>query len=95
MLLAVSASLMGTMCASCSTTERLNKAATTQGNIQAGVNLPPLVADCRKQEPHYAINEGDEARSVIIGERRALGRANARVTRCASFYNDVLKNFGR
>lgn len=85
---------MATMSASCSTTERLNKAAATQGKIQAGVNLPILVPDCRKQEPHYAIKEGDEARSVIVGERRALSRANARVTRCANFYDDIRSRFG-
>lgn len=96
MPLAVSASLIPLMwISSCSTEARLKAAAMTQGTIQAGVALPFLPADCRKIEPHYAVREGDEARSIIVGERGALYRANARVGRCASFYDDVRDRFGK
>lgn len=78
----------------CSLTDRLDKAATTTGKIQASINLPSLPIDCRKQEPHFAISDGMEARTVIVGERSALNRSNARVTRCASLYDSIRSNFG-
>lgn len=78
---------------SCNTTERLNKAATAQGKIQASVTLPDLPSDCRSLEAHASLKEGDELRSVLVRERSALGKANARVTRCAAFYSDTKSNF--
>ena len=79
---------------SCSLTDRLEKASTAKGVIAARTNLPPLPDDCRKKEPHAAVRVGDELRSVLVRERGALDRANARNGRCASFYDDTKLRFG-
>jgi hypothetical protein len=60
-----------------------------QGEAQADRNLPPLPSDCRKMEPHAPIIVGGEALSGWKRERGATDRANARVGRCAGFYDDV------
>ena len=78
----------------CNLTNRLNTAASDIGKLSAGVNLPDQPEDCRKKEPHAAIMVGDELRSILVRKRGALDRANARGTRCASFYDDTKANFG-
>ena len=78
---------------SCSLTDRLEKASSTKGKIAAGTNLPPLPDDCRKKEPHAGVQVGDELRSVLVRERGALDRANARVGRCGAFYDDTKSSF--
>lgn len=77
-------------CASCSTAERrLTSAASELGRSRARVTLPDLPEDCRKQELHAALVEGGEARSILLRERGALDRQNARAGRCAAFYDDA------
>lgn len=76
------------------TTDRLNKAATTQGQIQAGIALPAWPDDCRKQEPHASVEVGSELRSVLVRERGALDRQNARTGRCAALYEEIKTKFG-
>ena len=78
--------------ASCST---LNKPATSIGVARAGVNLPALPDDCRAQEPHAAISIGSDAVTIIKRERGATDKANARVTRCAGFYDNTRDRLGR
>jgi hypothetical protein len=73
----------------CSATERLNRAATAQGQAQAGISLPALPDDLRKQEPHAAVTEGQPVISILARERQALDRANARQSRTISFYDDI------
>lgn len=81
---------------SCSTAEeRLTAAATARGTVDAGTKLPDQPADCRKQEAHAEVIAGAEARSVLIRERAALDRQNARGVRCADFYDDVKVRFHR
>ena len=83
---------------SCAQTDRLAKAAAEQGIIAAGVNLPEWPEDCRKKEAHAPITEGAEARSVLIRERGALDRQNARGDRCSAFYDRLraeLSNLSR
>jgi hypothetical protein len=80
---------------SCSTTERLNKAATTQGTIKASVVLPDYPQDCRALTPHAAIDVGAELRSVLVRERGQLDKANSRVGRCADFFDDVKSRYGK
>jgi hypothetical protein len=41
------------------------------------------------KEPHAPLSVGEEARVAIRMERRATDRANARVGRCAGFYDDL------
>ncbi len=82
------------MFSSCSLTDRLEKASVEKGKIAAGTNLPPLPDDCRKKEPHAAVRVGDKLRSVVVRERGALDRANARGERCASFHDNTKARFG-
>jgi hypothetical protein len=79
---------------SCNTTDRLNKAATTQGKIQAGIALPAWPDDCRKTEPHAPVEVGAELRSVLVRERSALDRQNSRTGRCGAFYDSVKSKYG-
>jgi hypothetical protein len=65
----------------------LAKIGAEQGRTAAGVTLPALPDDCRVKEPHAALSVGAEARLAIKAERRATDRANARVGRCAGFYD--------
>jgi hypothetical protein len=78
----------------CTATERLNKAATTQGAIKASVVLPDYPQDCREITPHAAIDVGVELRSVLVRERGQLDKANARITRCGKFYDETSRLFG-
>lgn len=78
----------------CSATERLNRAATTKGQTQAGVLLPALPDDLRKQEPHAAVTEGQPVISILARERQALDRANARQGRTVQFYDDLIQKYG-
>lgn len=86
--------ILSTIISGCSATERLNKAATTQGIIKASVVLPDWPADCKAKEPHAAIDVGAELRSVLVRERGQLDKANARVGRCGQFYDDVRSKYG-
>lgn len=51
------------------------------------MTLPELPSDCRVKEAHAPLYVGAEALVVLKQERRALDRANARVGRCAGFYD--------
>ena len=78
---------------SCTTSQELARASAAQGRITAGVHLPALPADCRVKEPHAPMKVGDEARAVLKRERGQLDKANARVGRCAGFYDTTRKAF--
>lgn len=60
-----------------------------RGVTQAQLYLAELPDDCRKEEPHAALVEGYEVRTVLKRERKALERANDRVIRCSDFYDTV------
>ncbi|EPE95696.1 hypothetical protein [Rhizobium grahamii] len=81
--------ISSTVISGCTTTKRIEVAAATQGKIDAGVVLPKWPEDCRRQEAHAAVEVGAELRSVIVRERSALDRQNARTERCSIFYDDV------
>ena len=74
-------------------TDRLEKITSERGKIEAGTILPPLSDDCRKKEPHAGVRFGDELRSLLVRERVALDRANARVGRCADLYDRIKAGF--
>lgn len=88
-LAALAASISLTLTGCGTTDARLRTAATEQGRMSAAINLPALPDDCRAREPHAALAEGMELRSVIVRERSATTRANDRVERCASFYDET------
>jgi len=79
--------------AGCSSTERLNRAATAQGQAKAGVILPALPDDLRKLEPHASVTEGQPVISILARERQALERANARQSRTVQFYDSIKTKF--
>ncbi|MCW0014926.1 hypothetical protein [Rhizobium sp. BT-226] len=78
----------------CSATERLNRAATTKGQTQAGLVLPPLPDDLRKQEAHAPVVEGQPLIAILARERQALDRANSRQGRTIQFYDDLKARYG-
>jgi hypothetical protein len=82
-----------TLISSCTSTERLKKSAAVQGQIAAGVDLPEWPGDCDEQEAHAAISVGTELRSVLVRERQALDRQNARTGRCGTFYRNVKSRY--
>lgn len=55
--------------------------------------LPDWPADCRKREAS-GVAKGDRLDVALLKSERALGRANARVDRCAGFYDDVREGRG-
>lgn len=74
----------------CTTLERrLDQAAQKQGQAAAKVSLPEWPDDCRTLEPHAAVAEGAEIRSILVRERAQLDKANARVGRCADHYDGL------
>ncbi|MGO7044406.1 hypothetical protein ACCT07_03055 [Rhizobium johnstonii] len=66
----------------------------TKGQAQAGVLLPALPDDLRKQEPHAPIVERQPLISILARERLALDRANGRQQRTVEFYDDIQKRLG-
>lgn len=78
----------------CSATERLNTAAVAKGQVAAGIVLPPLPDDLRKQEAHAPVREGEPPIAILARERQALDRANARQERSVKFYDDLTSRYG-
>jgi hypothetical protein len=72
----------------------LNKAATMKGQAAAGVILPPLPDDLRRQEVHAPVVEGEPVIAILARERQALDRANARQGRTIQFYDDLTARYG-
>lgn len=72
---------------------RLREAAARQGEARVGwENLPPMPADCVKEESHAELSVGMEALVALKNERRATSRANARIRRCngpGGFYDSL------
>ncbi len=85
-LLAVAALLTTLTCSGCAG-NALRLASIDSGKAAAGVTLPNLPDDCRRQEAHAALSVGMEVRLALRAERRALDRQNARTGRCAAFYD--------
>ena len=83
------AGLMGLFLGACGTVdERLQAAAEAQGRIEAARELPDLPEDCRKRE-RSGVRAGEPLDTALIRVDQALGRANARVRRCADWHDQV------
>ncbi|NNH61178.1 hypothetical protein HLI01_31150 [Rhizobium laguerreae] len=67
----------------------------TKGQAAAGVTLPPLPDDLRRQEAHAPVVEGEPVIAILARERQALDRANARQGRTTQFYDDLTNGYGR
>ena len=78
--------------------DRLRAAGTIQAEaglvdtaIEAARQLPDLPADCTTREAS-GVRKGDRLDVALVKTDRALGRANARVRRCAAWYGDLEGN---
>ncbi|MBB4480074.1 hypothetical protein GGE46_002655 [Rhizobium etli] len=78
----------------CSAAERLDRAASAKGQAAAGIVLPPLPDDLRRQEAHAPVREGEPLIAILARERQALDRANARQGRTVQFYDDLTSRYG-
>lgn len=87
---------IATILSGCGSLERLRieEAAADRGRAEARVSLPAWPDDCRKKEPHAALAEGAEIRSILKRERGALDRQNARTDRCAGHYDELAREIG-
>ncbi|RUL99693.1 hypothetical protein [Rhizobium chutanense] len=65
-----------------------------KGQAAAGINLPPLPEDLRRQEAHASVLEGEPVIAILARERQALDRANARQGRSVQFYDDLTSRYG-
>lgn len=54
----------------------------------AVAELPELPADCRRREAS-GVEEGDRLDVALLKAERAIGRGNARVSRCAAWHDDL------
>lgn len=81
--------------AGCTTTEsRLVAASTASGTVAAGVALPDLPAECREKMPRVAPKAGEKWRWVQKRWEIVADGEDARVARCAAFYDQVHAGFG-
>lgn len=67
-------------------------AAIAEAERKAARLLPDQPQDCRRQET-AGIAVGDRLDAALLKSDRALGRANARVLRCAGWYDDLKGGF--
>ena len=58
--------------------------------IEAGSGVPDLPPDCRRRE-RSGVAIGDRLDVALLKTDSALGRANARITRCASWHDEIRK----
>lgn len=80
-------------CLSCTTAkERVEAAGRIQGQLEASRVLPDYPADCRKYE-RTGVVLGDRLDVAAIKGDRAVGRGNARIRRCAGWYDGIKAGF--
>ncbi|MBY4607925.1 hypothetical protein K6M90_09695 [Rhizobium sp. 9T] len=72
----------------------MDRAARAKGQAAAGIALPPLPDDLRRQEAHAPVREGEPLIAILARERQALDRANARQGRTVEFYDDLTSRYG-
>jgi hypothetical protein len=71
---------------SCNTVEnRVIAAAEVKGQVDAGIDIGDIPADCRVHEAHADLTGKVELHAKLKEERGALDRQNARTDRCAGF----------
>ncbi|WP_415715975.1 hypothetical protein [Roseibium sp.] len=74
--------------------DRLQSAAIQTAKVEAEKTLPDYPADCRRKA-RSGIRAGEPLDVALIRTDQALGRANARVQRCASWYDEIKYGFAR
>lgn len=79
----------------CATPEdRLRSAAALSAHVEATQELPDYPEDCRRKEASGA-RIGEALDVALIRTDQALGRANARVTRCSRWYDEIKNGYAR
>lgn len=73
----------------CTGSSRIAQAAAETGKARAGVILPVLPGECRRQIDHAPAPLGANAVVVLARERAQLDQANGVIRRCAGHYEDV------
>jgi len=80
---------MLTFCVACDPTDaRLDAAGADRGERNAERTLPALPEDCRFLT-RAGVQEGDRLDVALLKIDRALSRQNARITRCAEWYDQL------
>lgn len=74
--------------------DRLQSAAIQVGHNEASKTLPDYPNDCRQKE-RSGVRAGEPLDVALIRTDQALGRANARVQRCAAWYDENKNGFVR
>lgn len=95
MPIAASMAALLTACATGDPQARLNEAARQRADTSLAVDaarraarLPDQPADCRRTE-RSGVEPGDRLDVAALKTDQALGRANARIDRCAAWYDDL------
>jgi hypothetical protein len=84
-----------TLLSACATADsRLQQAGQKTGLLAASAFLPDYPVDCRKRETS-GVRAGEPLDLALIRTDQALGRANARVTRCSRWYDTIKSEFSR
>jgi len=68
---------------------RIAQAAAETGKVRAGILLPVLPGECRRQIDHAPAPLGANAVAVLARERAQLDQANGVIRRCATHYDNV------
>ena len=74
----------------CGNEERVRSAGATIGVARAGISIPDIPGECRKQYAHATVRPGDEAVVAIDRERAVTNAANLTIRNCAA-WNDALR----
>lgn len=74
--------------------ERAKNAGTALGRVAGSAGWPDLPTDCRRLE-RSGVRPGDPLDTALIRTDQALGRANARVRRCAGWHDQVAGGIGK
>ena len=72
--------------------ERLRTAATLSAHVEAAKELPGCPEDCRRKEAS-GVRIGEPLDVALLRTDQALGRANARVERCAGWHDEIKEGF--
>lgn len=67
---------------------RLEAIGAAQGKQNAERILPALPDDCRRYE-RSGVRKGERLDVALLRADQAIGRGNARVQRCANWYDDM------
>ena len=73
----------------CGEHARLEKAGIAIGTANAGVTMPDLPSDCRRQFGHAKVRVGYEASIALKKERGIVDAANKTISGCAEHYDEV------